>query len=920
MKLEELLYKQEIQDIRAFNKDVIEAIEEIVEKYHQSMYATDTARGLVNIAINTKNKDAVIESLKTIEKYEGRNALGISYNTWCIVNGLEDIAKNTKNTDMVIKTAKIMSLDEIVDSVKNNTYIDKLVKIAAYAEDKDAVIKSAKTIEKYEGRSAWNIADELGNIAESTKNKDAVIESAKIIGKYEERSALSIAYGLRDIAVITKDPNIIIKTAKIMSLDEIVDSAKNKTYIDKLVKIAAYTEDKDAVIESAKIIGKYEGMRAWSIADGLGDIAESTKDKDAVIESLKIIEKYEEIGAGNVADGLGGIAGITKDPNMIIKATRIMSLDEIVDSVKNNIYISKLVKIAAYTEDKDAVIESAKIIEKYEGRGAGNVAYGLGDIAESTKNKDAVIESAKIIGKYEEEGAENIAYGLGDIAKNTRNTDRIIKTAKIMSLDEIVDSVKNNIYISKLVKIAAYTEDKDAMIESAKIIGKYEEMRALSIADGLGNIAESTKNKDAVIESLKTIEKYEEDTANEITYALGTIAEDTRDIDTLMTACKITNLAGADVFNILTSKDFFAIKNKKLDDLINDKESFDAVVAHIKSGFELPIPNKDNIINYKKVASKYISERYGIKRDLNINQILMLFSVDSSKRGGLFDLINNSSEIGLKMYNIATKETKRLEVNDKLPYLSIIAVTGSRDSAINREAYDYISEIVGEKAVRKARNEFNSHYKNKIREIASYVKKNEIDKAIDYLKSTKNEAIEDVLRYADYKDLGFTKGKTTLSAVESNNPLDYDNRVQIACVYLPNDYYDGIYNYCRNYYSRDKDKGFVLVRYNIGGKALGSAICYMENNTFLVDSVEGHRTFRKPQIFNAVYQDLVERAREKGAEKVIFNENCMNETPNKFIEFLGNSGLKKGNVDMKLNTEGYLEAEKENVKGYIIDL
>ncbi len=596
MKLEELLYKQEIQDIRAFNKDVIEAIEEIVEKYHQSMYATDTARRLVNIAINTKNKDAVIESLKTIEKYEGRNALGISYNTWCIVNGLEDIAKNTKNTDMVIKTAKIMSLDEIVDSVKNNTYIDKLVKIAAYAEDKDAVIKSAKTIEKYEGRSAWNIADELGNIAESTKNKDAVIES------------------------------------------------------------------------------------------------------------------------------------------------------------------------------------------------------------------------------------------------------------------------------------------------------------------------------------LKTIEKYEEDTANEITYALGTIAEDTRDIDTLMTACKITNLAGADVFNILTSKDFFAIKNKKLDDLINDKESFDAVVAHIKSGFELPIPNKDNIINYKKVASKYISERYGIKRDLNINQILMLFSVDSSKRGGLFDLINNSSEIGLKMYNIATKETKRLEVNDKLPYLSIIAVTGSRDSAINREAYDYISEIVGEKAVRKARNEFNSHYKNKIREIASYVKKNEIDKAIDYLKSTKNEAIEDVLRYADYKDLGFTKGKTTLSAVESNNPLDYDNRVQIACVYLPNDYYDGIYNYCRNYYSRDKDKGFVLVRYNIGGKALGSAICYMENNTFLVDSVEGHRTFRKPQIFNAVYQDLVERAREKGAEKVIFNENCMNETPNKFIEFLGNSGLKKGNVDMKLNTEGYLEAEKENVKGYIIDL
>ena len=53
-------------------------------------------------------------------------------------------------------------------------------------------------------------------------------------------------------------------------------------------------------------------------------------------------------------------------------------------------------------------------------------------------------------------------------------------------------------------------------------------------------------------------------------------------------------------------------------------------------------------------------------------------------------------------------------------------------------------------------------------------------------------------------------------------------------------------------------------------KTLGSAICYMEKDKFLVDSVEGHRTFRKPQIFNAVYQDLVDRAREKGAKKSDF--------------------------------------------------
>ena len=73
MKLEELLDEQEIPDIYALDKDVREAIEEIAEKYSQNaQYSRDTARRLVNIAINTKDKDAVMESLKTIIKYGGK--------------------------------------------------------------------------------------------------------------------------------------------------------------------------------------------------------------------------------------------------------------------------------------------------------------------------------------------------------------------------------------------------------------------------------------------------------------------------------------------------------------------------------------------------------------------------------------------------------------------------------------------------------------------------------------------------------------------------------------------------------------------------------------------------------------------------------------------------------------------------------
>ena len=1000
MKLEELLNELEIPE-HALDMDLREALEEIAERYLQDTENSINIYNIIRIAESTKDKGAVIEAANTIMKYKGYAANEISY-------VLENIASITKDKNKIIKIARIMSLDEIVNSIKNAEHILNLTEIAGYTGDKNAVIEAAKTIRRYEGGIATYISYGLGYIAENTKDnnivtkaarimsldeiveiansvkdaeygeygrsltkiagytgdKDVVIEAAKTIMKYKGYAANTIAYELENIAENTRDKNKIIKIARIMSLDEIVNYAQNTMDINKLVQIAGYTGDKDAVIEAEKTIMNYKGNTAFNIAYALGGIAAIIEDKDVVIEAAKTIMKYKGYAANTIAYELENIASITKDKNKIIKAARIMSLDEIVNSVKDaeyGEYGRSLTEIAGYTGDKDAVIEAEKTIVGYEGDTANEIANILDNIAENTKDrdkvikaarimsldeivnyvqdtpvdinliriagytgdKDAVIEAEKTMRKYERNIAWNIVHELGYIAKNTKDRDKVIKTVRIMSLDEIVEivnSVKDAEYAHNLTEIAGYTGNKDAVIEATKVIRKYEGETAENIADRLGRIAESIEDKDAVIEAANTIGKYEENTANEIAYKLRDIAQDTKDKSTLMAACRITNLVGADVFDILTGKDFLVVKSKKLDDLINSKESFDAVAAYIKSGYELPMPSKDNITNYKNVASEYISKEYSIKNsNLNTNQILMLFSVDKAKRKKLADLIDNSNEIGLKMYNIATEETKRLEVDDKLPYLSIIAVTGSRNKDMDNEAYKRISGIVGEKAVRKARNEFSSHYKNKIKEIAGYIKKNEIDKAIDYLKSTKNEAIEDVLRCADYRDFSLTGGNTILKAVESNNPLDYDNRTQIACVYLPNDYPDGIYNYCRNYYSRDKDKGFVLVRYDIGGKALGSAICYMENDKFLVDSVEGHRTFRKPQIFKAVYQDLVDRAREKGAKRAIFSDRGTNETPIKFMEFIGSLGPKRGNIKMKLDTEGYLEANR-GVSGYIVNL
>ena len=545
---------------------------------------------------------------------------------------------------------------------------------------------------------------------------------------------------------------------------------------------------------------------------------------------------------------------------------------------------SSLSGIELFTKSEEAALQSAKAISRYDVDAARYIASGLKDIAKKTEDKDAVIGVAKAISRYDGNAARDIALGLSRVALNTENKNKIINAARMMSLDEILNAgIKTG--FEELTQLAAYIEDKDAVIGAAKAISRYDGDAARDITSGLKDIAMYGDGKSIRI------------------------------------ACRIVDLVGADALDLIGAEDFVKIRKKKFEDLIDDKESFDAVAAYIKSGFGLPAPNKSNITSYKEIASNYLSKKYGINKSLNTNQILMLFSVNKDEREGLSDLINASSETNLKMYSISAEETKRLEVDrGRLPYLSIIAVTGSRDDDLDNEAYELLSKIVGEKAIRKARNEFKSHYRLKLPEIAAYLKEGKIDGAINSLKATKNESIEDVLECADYRDVGFTRGKAVLSAVESNNPLDYDSRTQIACVYLPRGYDEGIYNYCRDYYSKDKDSGFILVRYNIGEKALGSAICYMEKDKFLVDSVEGHRTFRKPQIFQAVYQDLVDRAREKGAKRVIFSEEGINETPKKFIEFLEGLGLKRDRVKMKLNTEGYLEAEKSGVNRYTVNL
>jgi hypothetical protein len=292
----------------------------------------------------------------------------------------------------------------------------------------------------------------------------------------------------------------------------------------------------------------------------------------------------------------------------------------------------------------------------------------------------------------------------------------------------------------------------------------------------------------------------------------------------------------------------------------------------------------------------------------------MLFSVDEDLISDVVSMFNSAEDENVKIYSLSASSNDVFNCSrEELMYYAILSVVGSRNKAKESEAVAAISAIVGEKTVNKARSEFNAKYKHMIKAVAAALNESNYNKALDILKQTKNEAIMDVINAVDYRNIDISSARF-IKAVESKNPLDYDSRVQIACVYLPGGARKrDILKYCR-------DDNFVLVRYDVGSQTLGSAICYLEGGTFLVDSVEGHRSFCKPKIFEIVYNDLIQRAKQKNAKRIVFNKDVLNRTSRAFIEYLSRKNLPEEKIKMRLDTDGYLEANRNGVNGYVIKL
>jgi hypothetical protein len=415
-------------------------------------------------------------------------------------------------------------------------------------------------------------------------------------------------------------------------------------------------------------------------------------------------------------------------------------------------------------------------------------------------------------------------------------------------------------------------------------------------------------------EVVNSVKKYDGDAAKEVAYRLACAAYDLRDGKKVRKIVEMLEKVGKSIFDTLENHEIYEIIDENLDRLVSDKSSFDAVAAYIKSKKRLPKPDESNIKDYNTLALEYVKRKYGLNKDISIHQILMLFSVPEIIIKKVIDLVNKSEERDVKYYSLETKDGKILNYSrEELMMYAIISIVGSRDKERERQAIDAIASIVGRKVVDRARSEFNSKYKHLMREIVAAFRDRDYSKALDILKQTENEAIIDVINAVDYKDVDIGSARF-IKAVESNNPLDYDSRIQMACVYLPSGAMKGeILKYCRN-------DNFVLVRYDVGNQTLGSAICYMEDGIFLVDSVEGHRRFRKPEIFEIVYNDLINRAREKKAKMIVFNIDVFTGTPQEFIEYLSRKNLPKESIKMRLDTDGYLESNKDGVTGYVVKI
>ncbi|MEM5813301.1 MAG: hypothetical protein QXU71_03000 [Candidatus Aenigmatarchaeota archaeon] len=525
------------------------------------------------------------------------------------------------------------------------------------------------------------------------------------------------------------------------------------------------------------------------------------------------------------------------------------------------------------------------------------------------------------------------------------------------SRDEIIAEWTNNIKESIEKKLEILASEKVVNAVKKVFEKKYEEDFERDVLELISLSIDKTKDKPTVDKICETIEKCfnHHGIAEVIIRKLLRITSSSDDSSEIISRIRrafemLERVYGEKYENLEKNKlrlvDIDGIVKLGLDKLVKDEESLYkvnfAVVAYGELWRELPRPAEDNIDNYFELVQETIKRKYGLEKDLTPRQTLILLLSHEVFRKEVINLVNSSEEKNPKYYSLSNLNINPLNYSEEeLKKYAIIAIVGSRkNKEFYNKAVDVISGIVGKENLENAQYEFmkvrkefsRKNNKDLIKIIAELYEQKKYNEVIDILKQTDNNGIISftIDKAINYRDVN-TKNDNIMVSVETNNPLDFDSIDSGVCVYLPRG--GGILQYC-------KHNKIILIKYAISGKAdetIGSAICYWDGENFLVDSVEGSKKFRKPEIFENVYIDIIERAKERNAKRVIFNTHGpLNITPREFLNYLEKTKkLKERNIEVEDDTtitpylearrariaDNYYETDKKmRVCGYIVEL
>ncbi|MEM3839098.1 MAG: hypothetical protein QXF01_00770 [Candidatus Micrarchaeaceae archaeon] len=608
-----------------------------------------------------------------------------------------------------------------------------------------------------------------------------------------------------------------------------------------------------------------------------------------------------------------------------------------------NVFSCDLARIACNTRSAEAVSKTAKFLLGYGGKSSKEVSTSLSKISYYTGNTSVVLRTLDLLEKCKNAYAE-IANSISSIAFYTKKPEVVLKTINIISDEKVIDAL--NMYKGKasegiayaISRIAFYTEDKQAVLQTAAIMSNkeivdavhsYEGIMAKEIASSLSRIALNTRNARDLLSLACSISKYNQRTAafaaRIISYSLGVPLNNKEKSHTLGTLLKIIDMAvKSGKIEQLNQKNVARIIENGIGGLITDAKSLKVCLLYANSDEFLPLPTKENINSYTDIVNVLVKEKYGIRFDLPEWQIQTFLSSRDEYRTTIAFYVNRSERRDERTYTVSSNGVEsgfKVSLVDKenIKINAITSIIGSPNAERFAESKLIIGSITSPKAVDSAFTQFSQNYRDVKGLIVGAVKSGDIDSAIDILLNTGNESIKNIIDAVLGKSVNINQKGIMISAI-STNPLDFDSRVQSACVYFPN----GInaYTHKKNVIAYITDPKIDIIAYSQPNmQPHASAICYLdsENGIFVVDSLEGSARVRNYQEFKIIRRDLEGRAASLGMDTVAYNSDVTNETPKRFIEYLKREeGLGEGKIKVAFNTDAFLESKREMVRGLIV--